>query len=154
MTRGHNIVADGWAGASNPQPHPNHTPNPPPTHSHTNNTNCSIINTCFSRFHFERDNLSVTDGLMDQRTDGQADKASYRAACPQLKILNVKNLRQGFEPWGWDLSFGTGIWGLRLEFEPGGRDLSLEAGIWVWKGMDRRRRRRRRRRNFALSVKT
>ena len=29
VTRGHNIVADGWAGASNPHPHP--MP-PPPTH--------------------------------------------------------------------------------------------------------------------------
>ena len=34
VTRGHNIVADGWAGASNPQPHPNHIPKPPQTHSH------------------------------------------------------------------------------------------------------------------------
>ena len=25
VTRGHNIVGDGWAGASNPQPHPNPT---------------------------------------------------------------------------------------------------------------------------------
>ena len=31
VTRGHNIVADGWAGASQPHPHPN----PPPTHKHT-----------------------------------------------------------------------------------------------------------------------
>ena len=31
VTRGHNIVADGWAGASNPHPHPN----PPPTLKHT-----------------------------------------------------------------------------------------------------------------------
>ena len=29
VTRGHNIVADGWAGASNPHPHPN----PHPTHT-------------------------------------------------------------------------------------------------------------------------
>ena len=25
VTRGHNIVADGWAGASNPHPHPTYT---------------------------------------------------------------------------------------------------------------------------------
>ena len=31
MTRGHNIVADGWAGASNPHP----LPNPPPSLKHT-----------------------------------------------------------------------------------------------------------------------
>ena len=28
---GHNIVADGWAGVSDLQPHPNPTPNPHPT---------------------------------------------------------------------------------------------------------------------------
>ena len=27
VTRGHNIVADGWAGASNPHPHLNPQPN-------------------------------------------------------------------------------------------------------------------------------
>ena len=35
VTRGHNIVADGWAGASNPQPHPTPIPNTPRTHSMT-----------------------------------------------------------------------------------------------------------------------
>ena len=77
MERGHNIVADGWAGAANPQPHPKPTTYPPPTHSHTNNTNCSIINTHFSSFQLECDNSSVTDGPtdgpMDQRTDGRTD---------------------------------------------------------------------------------
>ena len=62
VTRGHNIVAEGWSGASNPQPHSNHTPNPPSAHSHTNNINCSIKNTCFLRFQLKRDNSSVTDG--------------------------------------------------------------------------------------------
>ena len=52
--QGHNIVADGWVGASNPQLYPNHTTNPPPTHSHTNNTICSIINTRFSRLQLGR----------------------------------------------------------------------------------------------------
>ena len=28
VTRGHHIVADGWAGASNPQSQPTSTPNP------------------------------------------------------------------------------------------------------------------------------
>ena len=32
VTWGHNIVADGWAGASNPQPHPSPNPKPPSTH--------------------------------------------------------------------------------------------------------------------------
>ena len=68
-------------GGQGHQPHPNHTPNPPPTHSHTNNTNWSIINTRFSRFQLERD--LRTDGP----TDGRTDKASYRVACPQLKML-------------------------------------------------------------------
>ena len=31
VTRDYNIVADGWAGASNPHPHPM----PPPTHTYT-----------------------------------------------------------------------------------------------------------------------
>ena len=31
VTRGHNIVADGWAGASNPHPHPNPHPTLKPT---------------------------------------------------------------------------------------------------------------------------
>ena len=32
VTRGHNIVADGWA---NPYPHPTPLPTPPPTQTHT-----------------------------------------------------------------------------------------------------------------------
>ena len=35
MTRGHNIVADGWAGAANPYPHPTPHPTPLPTPTHT-----------------------------------------------------------------------------------------------------------------------
>ena len=57
VMRGHNIVADGWAGASNPQPHPNTTPL---QHTHTY-TNCGIINARFSRFRLERDNSNVTE---------------------------------------------------------------------------------------------
>ena len=50
VTRGHNIVADWWAEASNPQPQPNPTPKlgaPTPSHRLTNshNTNWSIKNT-------------------------------------------------------------------------------------------------------------
>ena len=56
VTRGHNIVADGWAGASNLQPHPTPIPNTPPTHSHSLNNNCSIINARFSRFQLKKDN--------------------------------------------------------------------------------------------------
>ena len=61
-------VFDRWAGASNPQPHPN------PTHNHschrltqplTHNNNCSIINARFLCFQLER------DGPTEQRTDGE-----------------------------------------------------------------------------------
>ena len=75
MTQGHNIVADGWAGASNPQPNPN--PHP----SHTN------IHKKYPKrlfFHFLTQSLRIdqrSNGPMDQRMD----KASFRFACPQLK---------------------------------------------------------------------
>ena len=39
VTRGHNIVADGWAGASNPHPHPN----PPPPLKHTPNKSKTLV---------------------------------------------------------------------------------------------------------------
>ena len=53
VTRGHNIVADGWAGASNPHPHPM------PPHQHTYPK--KYLKRSF--FHFS------TRGL---RTDGQS----------------------------------------------------------------------------------
>ena len=61
VTRGHNIVADGWAGASNPHLQPN----PSPTLKHTKN----IENARFPTF--QLDDLRRTDGPMDQRTDGR-----------------------------------------------------------------------------------
>ena len=60
VTRGHNIVADGWAGASNPHPQPN----PGPKVSKT-----LVFN-------------SIT--MTDRPTNRRTDKASYRVACPQL----------------------------------------------------------------------
>ena len=82
MTRGHNIVADGWAGASNPQLHP--MP-PPPTYIPKIAPKTLV-------FHFSTRALRTdgrTDGRTDRRTDGptdgRTDKASYRVACPQLK---------------------------------------------------------------------
>ena len=87
MTRGHNVVAEGWAGASNPQSHPNHTPNPPPTHSHTNDTNYSTLNTRFSHFQFERDKWSVTNGW--------TDKASHRVATKKEISYEEKQARLG-----------------------------------------------------------
>ena len=62
---GHNIVADRWAGASNPQPRPNHTPNPPPTHSHTQyQLHCNSINARFWHFQLQPD--GGTDKRMDE----------------------------------------------------------------------------------------
>ena len=43
VTRGHNIVADGWAGAANPHPHPN---------PHLKYTK-SICKACFSTFQLD-----------------------------------------------------------------------------------------------------
>ena len=66
MKRCHNIVADRWAGAFNPQPHPNPTSQPPyrtftPTHSHPVS---HMITTTASLMHiFCIFNSRVTDGL-------------------------------------------------------------------------------------------
>ena len=73
MTRGHNIVADGWAGASNPHPHPNL----PQTLKHTQKVSKTLV--------FPRFNSMTLDGRTNGPTDGRTDKASYRVACPQLK---------------------------------------------------------------------
>ena len=77
MTRGHNIDADGWAGAFNPDPHLNSQP----THKHTQKVSKTLV---FSLF----DSI-ITDGQTDQQTneptDLRTDRASYRVACPQLK---------------------------------------------------------------------
>ena len=35
VTRGHNIVGDGWAQAANPHPHPTTHPTPLPTQTQT-----------------------------------------------------------------------------------------------------------------------
>ena len=86
MALGHNIVADGWAGANNPHSHPP----PPNTHTHTQRhpiPSCSIINAHFCTFN-SRETHGPMDGLTDGPTDGPMDqlmdKASYRVACPQL----------------------------------------------------------------------
>ena len=57
VTRGHNIVADGWAGASTPHPHP--MP-PPPTHI-PKKTSKTLVFPLFDSW--------VTDGPTDGRTD-------------------------------------------------------------------------------------
>ena len=59
---GHNLVADGWAGAFNPHPHPNSQPN--------RQTNAKYItNARFSTF----DSWSRNNGPMDQQTDQRKD---------------------------------------------------------------------------------
>ena len=70
VTRGHNIVADRWAGAANPHSHPS----PLPTQTHTQKSFKTLIFTLFY-------SCSQNNRPMDQRTD----KASFRVACPQLK---------------------------------------------------------------------
>ena len=57
VTRGHNIVADGWAGASNPPPHPK----PPPTLKHTQKVSKMLD-----------ENDKSTDQWTDGLTDGQS----------------------------------------------------------------------------------
>jgi len=64
VTRGHNIVADGWAGASNPQPYPN----PYPTLKLTQKVSKTLVFPLF--------NSIITDGPTDGRTDGPTDGQS------------------------------------------------------------------------------
>ena len=58
VTRGHNIVVDGWAGAANPHP------TPLQTHIHTQK---SIENTCFPTFQLDHH---------DRWTNGRTDEQS------------------------------------------------------------------------------
>ena len=85
-TRGHNIVADGWAGAANLQPHPRPHPTPFPTQTHTRRASKTLVFPLFDSIITDR----RTDEPMDQRTD----KASYRVACPQLKRQGKKERRE------------------------------------------------------------
>ena len=74
VTLVHNIVADGWVGAANPNPHP--TPNPIPLQHK------KLLNRSISHF---LTRAQWTNGPTDQRINGQTEKASYSVACPQLK---------------------------------------------------------------------
>ena len=78
VTRGHNIVADGWEG----RPTPIHTQSLSQNSAYTK----SFQNACFPTFR-----LMLTDHWTDQQIDGQTDKASYRVACPQLKMGSVES---------------------------------------------------------------
>ena len=64
------MVADGWAGANDSLPSPY-------THKHTKIASLTRVFTLFIS--------SVTDGPTDQETD----KASYKVACTQLKMLII-----------------------------------------------------------------
>ena len=82
MMQGHNIVADRWAGASNPLPNPN----PHPSHT---NIQKRIQNACFATFqldHYGRTN-EPTDQWTDGWADGGMDNASHRVTCLQLKNI-------------------------------------------------------------------
>ena len=74
MTRGHNIVVDGWAAASNPHPHPK---------SHT----------CMHKKHLKRSFLHFATrvhGPTDQRTNGPTDGRMDRLTKPLIE-LRVRN---------------------------------------------------------------
>ena len=76
VTWGHNFIVVGWAGASNPHLQPN-----PDSHKkkHTQKECKTLILPLFN---------SITT---DQWTDHRLDKASYRVACPPLKIWLDEN---------------------------------------------------------------
>ena len=61
VMRGHDIIVDRWAGASNPHPYPN----PTPTLKHPQ----KVSKSCFSHF----STITMMDGQMDRRTDRRMD---------------------------------------------------------------------------------
>ena len=81
VTRGHNTVADRWAGAANPLSTPN-------TLSNTDTYTKSFKMLVFPLF----DSCSPTDRRTDRPTDGRTDKASYRVARPRLKTILKTNI--------------------------------------------------------------
>ena len=64
VTRGHNIIANGLAGAANPHPHPRPHPTPFPIRTHTRKASKMLFFPLF-------DSCSRMDGPTDQRTDGR-----------------------------------------------------------------------------------
>ena len=84
MTRGYNIVVDGWAreGAFNFYLHSN-----PPSTLHSNLHKKYFKMLVF--FHFATQSLRA-NGSTDWRTDGRIDKVSFRVACLQLiKLFRI-----------------------------------------------------------------
>ena len=74
VTRDHNIVADGWAGASNPHPYPN----PQPTHKHTQKVSKTLVFPLFDSWVTDQRTDGPTDRPMDQLTDHHSEL--YRVA--------------------------------------------------------------------------
>ena len=68
VMRAHNIVADGWAGASNPHPYPN----PPSILKHIQKVSKTLVFPCFNSMTTDRRTDGPTDGRTDGRTDGQS----------------------------------------------------------------------------------
>ena len=86
VTRGHNIVADGSAGASIPQSHPM----PPPyTRIWIRKPSKLLIFPLFDLCPWTNGPKNRRDGPTDHRTDEWTDEASYRCACTQLKRQNI-----------------------------------------------------------------
>ena len=67
VTRGHNIVADGWAGASYPYPHPNL----PLTLKHTQKVSLTLVFPHFNSMTTDQRTNGPTDQQIDGRTDGR-----------------------------------------------------------------------------------
>ena len=68
VTRGHNIVADGWAGAANPHPLPTPHPTRLPAQTHTQKASKTLV---FPLFDSCSRMDQQTDGWTDGPTDGQ-----------------------------------------------------------------------------------
>ena len=77
MTRGHNIVVVGWAGASNPLPHPN----PPPTLKLTQKASETRV--------FPLINSMTLDGPTDEPSDGQSLLQSYVSGTKKILQISI-----------------------------------------------------------------
>ena len=86
VTRGHNIVADGWAGASNPHPHPNLSP----TLKHTQKVSKTLVFPLFN-------SMTMTDRRTDQRTDGRTDGQSLLWSCVSATKNKTSHLSSEIE---------------------------------------------------------
>ena len=75
--------------AANPHPHPKPYPTPFPTQTHTQKGSKTLVFPLI-------DSCSQSDRRTDEPTDRWTDKASYRVACPQLKISRMMAREQGW----------------------------------------------------------